>query len=136
MATKEKIIGDLDFVTDRLSTQVRTLALGVLAFIWGIIISDSQTAKSIAEPLRAQLLGIAGGAILTMLLDFLQYVAGYLNTASVLAEIEKIKATEGTYDYGSWGFRFRRFFFWSKMTVITITVLALLRILVWRFLGM
>src|SRR5437016_144779 len=129
MATKDKILDDLNFVTDRISTQVRTLALGVLGFVWGIIISDSQIAKSIAQPLNAQLLGIAGGALLTMLLDFLQYVAGYVNTASVLTAIERINATEGSYDYKSWGFRLRRFLFWSKVCVLTVTVLALLRIL-------
>lgn len=135
MATKEKIIDDLNFVTDRLSTQVRTLALGVLTFVWGIIISDSELAKSIAQPLNSQLLGIAGGAILTMLLDFLQYVAGYLNTARLLTGVERAGATEGTYNYHSWGFRFRRFFFWTKVGVVIITVLALLRILAWRFLN-
>ena len=136
MATKDKILDDLNFVTDRISTQVRTLALGVLAFIWGIIISDSQMAKSISEPLSAQLLGIAGGALLTMLLDFLQYIAAYKSTVRVLAAIEKVGASEGTYDYRSWEFRLRRFFFWSKVCILTLTVLALLRILAWRFVGM
>lgn len=135
MATKDKILDDLDFVSDRISTQVRLLGLGVLAFVWGIIISDSQVAKSIIQPLSSQLLGIAGGALLTLLLDFLQYIAGYLNTASVLNKMEKQKATEATYNYQSLGFRFRRFFFWSKVCVLTVTVLALLRILAWRFVG-
>src|SRR6266566_3397822 len=111
MATKEKILDDLNFITDRISTQVRTLALGVLGFIWGIIISDSPIAKSIAEPLHAQLLGIAGGALLTMFLDFSQYVAGYESTVSVLAVMEKTHAAEGAYNYRSWWFRFRTFFF-------------------------
>jgi hypothetical protein len=133
MATKEKIIDDLNFVTDRISTQVRTLALGVLAFIWGIVISDSEMAKSIAQPANAQLLGIAGGAVLTMLLDFFQYIPGFINTRNLLSKMERTKATEGTYDYSSWGFRLRNFFFWGKVVVLTITVLGLLRILAWRF---
>ena len=80
MASKSDITEDLNFLTDRLSTQVRTTALGVLVFSWGLLMGESTVARSLAAQLKRDLVAVAALAVLAMLCDILQYLFGYWNT--------------------------------------------------------
>jgi hypothetical protein len=119
MASKSNITGDLDFLTDRLSTQVRTTALGVLVFSWGLLMGESTVAKSLAAQLKWDLVAIAALAVLAMLFDILQYLFGYWNTRKVLSAMEAAGKTEASYDYSSCLYRLRSFFFAAKMVAMT-----------------
>jgi hypothetical protein len=69
----ESIKADADFVTDRLSSQVRSLAFGTLGVIWASLI-----AKDSALHLDKGLsIWVALLAVSTLFLDFLQYVVAY-----------------------------------------------------------
>lgn len=114
MPTKDKVIDALNWVTDRLSTQVRTVALSVLALAWGLLIGDKEADKSIAMQRKWHLLGIGGAAVVAMFFDFMQYVSGYINTHALLREMERTGATSGSYNTDSWSYRFRMAFFYAK----------------------
>ncbi|MGC2743821.1 MAG: hypothetical protein WA672_11580, partial [Candidatus Angelobacter sp.] len=88
MANQKDVLERLHFITDRLSTQVRTLGLGILVVTWGIFIGDSPTARDMSHGLKVPLLLAGAGSILAMLLDFLQYVAGYLDAQTTLRTLE------------------------------------------------
>jgi hypothetical protein len=126
MATEAEIIKELDFVTDRLSGQVRTTALGALALSWGLLIGESTTAKELAAQLKWHLVGVGALAVLALFCDFLQYVAGYIETMNVYRQMKKAKKTEWSYDEGALFFGLRMFFFYAKMVVVSATVLWLL----------
>lgn len=126
MAKASEIIAELGFVTDRLSAQVRTTALGALALSWGLLIGESATAKELAAHLRWHLVGVGAAAVLVLFCDFLQYVAGYVETLSVYKEMQAAKKDEGSYDEHAFFFRLRMFFFYAKMVGLSVTVLWLL----------
>jgi hypothetical protein len=125
MASKNDILKELDFVTDRLSTQVRSVALGVLAFSWGLIVSDSRVAQDLRELLIKNLVGIGAAAIVVMLFDFLQYLAGYSNTMKAYKEMESLRTDHAEYDEDNKFFKLRKFFFYAKIVGVTLTVLWL-----------
>src|SRR5262245_39469298 len=78
-STEETIFEDLNFSTDRLSTQVRQISFGVLAIIWAILIGDANVGVNIRYSLA-----LAALAVITMLLDLIQYVAAYLASRRAL----------------------------------------------------
>ena len=126
MATENEIITELGFVTDRLSSQIRTTALGALALSWGLLIGESATARDLAARLKWHLVGVGAAAVLALFCDFLQYVAGYVDTLGVYRKMRKAKKAETSYNEKSAFFRLRMFFFYAKMIVLSVTVVWLL----------
>jgi hypothetical protein len=129
MPSKQDVISQLNAVTDKLSDRARTTALGVLALTWGLFIGDSAAARAITVHLKVGLLLLGAGAMLVLFLDFLQYFFGYFSTRRVLEQIESENTNEGSYDYDSWFWRLRLFFFWAKQAVLIFTVVLLLVLL-------
>jgi hypothetical protein len=123
MASKKNIMKDLDFLSDRISTQVRTVALGLLAMSWGLLIGRSDVAIKIAGDMKKSLMFIGGIAFLTMFLDFLQYFFGYLYTSSLLKQMEREKREETRFSYSDCRYVFRTYLFWGKQIFLIIGVL-------------
>ena len=124
MLEKCKIQDELNFVTDKLSSQVRTTAAGALALAWGLLVGESPTAKAVASDLRWSLLVVGGLAVLALFVDFLQYFSGYLNTQRALRSVVKDKDGKevGQYDDTALSYRLRRYFFRGKIAILAITV--------------
>jgi hypothetical protein len=81
-------------------------------------------------------MAIGALAILSLLLDFLQYASGYRNAHSLLRDVEDKGETEGQYDYTSLSYRLQGFCFRAKQVVLIIaTVWLLLRIAVHIYRG-
>src|SRR5437016_7123714 len=74
-STKETVV-ELQWLSDRISSQVRAIALGVLAVAWAVLLSPPKD-LSISS---AAMLWVALIALLTLVADLLQYVLGYINT--------------------------------------------------------
>ncbi len=129
MVSKTEVLSELGSVTDKLSSQVRTTAVAVLALSWGLLVGDSPVAKAISTQLRASLILLGGASVAVLFLDFLQYFAGYFSTKRVFDEIENAGATEGQYDYSGLAWGLRKFFFWAKQVMLIVTVLALLAVI-------
>jgi hypothetical protein len=129
MAQKRDVLDQLTSVSDRLSTQVRTVALGILALTWGLLVGDSAAAKDISSHWRGNLVALGGLAVLVMFLDFLQYVAGYHNVRALQEKMEKESLEEVRFDDTSWSWKLRLFFFHAKQWALAINVTWLLTVL-------
>ena len=89
MPNIEQIVARLNAVTDKLSTQVRTLSVGILVFAGGLLIGSTPINKALPEYIQLRVLCIACLAFLALLADLLQYVAGYVVAQMALQELEK-----------------------------------------------
>jgi hypothetical protein len=118
--TAQQASQEAQWLSDRLSVQVRWVAVGILAFAWGLIISPPKSLD-----LSPQLLLWAGLlAILALLLDLLQYVFGYVYTMTILRKIEKEK-TEQNYSRRHPLYRLRDACFVAKQIVVLVAGIVL-----------
>ena len=116
-------------MSDKISEQVRAVCLGILAVTWGLLVGDSGIAKAISNQLKGSLLAIGVAAIMVMVLDFLQYVAGYFDTLLIFNDAQARNATEASWDSGSFLYRMRQFCFYFKQVMLLVVVAAML----WKF---
>lgn len=124
------IYDNLNFASDRLSTQIRTLTLGVLALVW-LFLSGSKDVSAInLGTSNRPLLAIAGLCVLTLLIDAVQYLASYLSSNSTRREAESKNQTEAEYDEASKLRRLQQACFWAKQISSALATIWLLLILV------
>lgn len=124
-----KIYDNLNFASDRLSTQIRTLTLGVLALIWLFLSGGKDVASLKLVAGKKQLLSIAGLCVLTLLSDAVQYWASYLSSNAVRQKAERAKQSEAEYDERSFMRRLQQGSFWAKQITAIIATTWLLLIL-------
>lgn len=114
MPDQNKVIEELDFLTDVLSNRVRTTAAGVLAFCLGFIVEGSQSvtggflsAREVAPPIALSLLAL--------LSDLLQYVFGYILNMRMLRALSLADGGSLAYDRGALSYRARHYCFYLKI---------------------
>jgi len=117
MATLKETYTELQFLSDRISTQVRWLAAGVIALVWMFLAGGKNSPSLPLPPNRDVLLTAAWLAIVALLLDYMHYIFGYASTMLSLKKVEDAGGKEVTYDYTSRMYRMRVFFFWAKQIV-------------------
>jgi len=120
MQTKEKIIEELHWLSDRISTQVRTISVSLLIITWGLIIGKPEISSPLSEGLKKHLLIVGIIALITMLVDFLQYFLGYVNTDGLRKIMELEGKLEADYDYNAITYKLRCFLFWFKQITLLI----------------
>jgi hypothetical protein len=128
--TLEKVIEDLNWLSDRISTQVRTMSIGLLAIAWGLLIGKPEISQPLPLWLKKNLLAIGILALVVMLSDFLQYFFGLLVVDSLRKSMEKMKQTEAEYDYGTITYRLRKLFFWVKLFLVVIACIWFLAVII------
>ncbi|HXA85666.1 MAG TPA: hypothetical protein VNZ47_11345 [Candidatus Dormibacteraeota bacterium] len=129
MATLPDIYKRLDEVSDRLSTRSRALALGLIAFFWTILTSNSELAKRFSQAFKSQLLGVAGLAILALLFDFLHYAVAYYYANNVRKEAEASTTHQAKYDYTHPLYRMQDVCFYMKQICVFLGSVGLLVLL-------
>lgn len=117
-----EISAELEFLSDRISSQVRSLGFGMIALVWALLTGLKDTSLVIGAGQRRELLGIALLAVLAMVIDFLQYLLGYRDTIRILRGAEKNKQKEAAYDATSALYRARSTCFWLKQVVVLLGV--------------
>lgn len=115
----EKFIEERSFVTDRISTQVRIISIGLLVTTWSLLIGDVDIVKNIISSCRKDFIAISTIAIIALVFDYLQYLLSYLSIRNVLNVMQKENLEESDYDYDN------RWYKWSIRSFI-IKQLALL----------
>jgi len=125
----KEIIEELRFISDRLSTQVRMVALGLLAITWTILVGESAFLRKLSEGLGKSLLLISVLSVFVLLVDFLQYVIGYIYVNKTLKAAEAQGLTETNFDPDSWLFKSRSILFWTKQFVLIATLVFFLAVL-------
>lgn len=63
-----------------LSDRSRTMSLGALVLIWGVFTEKSGEGIKLTSDLKRALFAVAIGAVLVLVLDFIEYIAGYFST--------------------------------------------------------
>jgi hypothetical protein len=126
----KEVIEELRFISDRLSTQARMVALGVLAISWTILIGESAFLRKLSEELGKKLLLISALSIFVLLVDFLQYVVGYIFVNRTLKKAEAESLAETDFDRTSFMFKLRSLFFWAKQVVLIATLVIFLVVLI------
>ena len=113
--------------TDRISTQVRTISFGTLATAWGLILTNPSVALQLQSSFKNQLILLCIFSILTLFLDYLQYVFGYLNIQKRLDTKDPIKFKKlFIFDFYH---KANVFFFWLKQIFTAVCVVWLVVIL-------
>ncbi len=116
MADGQDIYGELDFLTDLLSSRVRWLAGAVLALSWGLAIADPKVSGPVAVPSHSLLMPMIL-ALAVILCDFLQYIFGYLNSLSVLRATEKAGGERVPFNRKHFFWRMRSYLFHAKIAL-------------------
>jgi len=100
---------EVQWLSDRLSAQVRMVAVGLLAFSWGLLVSPPSAIKVSSRAI----LWVALLAVFTLVLDLLQYIFGYIYTENHRRALERTQSELG-YDRNTLLYRLRRWCFWFK----------------------
>lgn len=124
-----------DEVSDRLSSQSRTLGLGLLAFTWGVLVSDAEVARQLAHARKWQLFLISLLAIAGLLLDFLHYVAAYRVAKKLIDKMDSTNASAGSYDYKSIAYKLQFVCFHGKQLILAGSAVWLLITVIWFLVG-
>ena len=121
---------DLKATSSQISSQVRTLALSTLAFVWLFLIQSKELPEAMIGAMpRYQLLIVALLSILALAVDLLQYVAGYVNTHRVLLDSEA-NEKEPSFDPKAFLYVARTWCFWVKILFGSAAVVMLLALIV------
>ena len=126
MPDLKAFLEDLDFTADRLSSQVRAIAFGLLGVTWSILIGESTLFKQISHNLGVWLFRVGTLSILALFCDFLQYASGYVYSNHLRRSLEAKKLKDLSYDYHHPLWRFRMGMFWLKQIILIIAVVLFL----------
>jgi hypothetical protein len=129
--TTQHTMSDLDWLSDRISTQVRWFAAGVVGLVWGLLVTPPAALRLSSSVL----LVVALLAISVLFFDFLQYAAGYLAVRRLHREILETpgQAVAG-FNTRDLCYCARHFFFWTKQAIAILTFIGLIAALVPGFL--
>ncbi|MCX5868552.1 MAG: hypothetical protein NT009_13935 [Proteobacteria bacterium] len=122
----DRIEKDLDFNSDRISNQVRIVGIGIIILSGSVLVGVTKIDQKIDDIWKILLILIGIMALISMILDYFQYLLGYLCSKSLFDNMESQKANQGEYDYSSTKYRLRNFFFWSKQVMLWITIILLI----------
>lgn len=121
MPHKNDILDRRHFFSDRISSQVRIVSIGILATAWGLLVGRVQLPNTNIEDFNIRLIIVSTIAIVALFFDFLQYVSAYLNVQELLEEMDDGKLEEADYKY-DWRHKASVFCFWFKQVVLLIAV--------------
>jgi len=130
MPTIKDIVEELQWVSERISSQVRTLGVGLIAITWGLLISQPQIAGPIPDSVKKHLLIVGVLALGAMVCDFFQYICAYRNTKALLSKMEDKGLDKADYDYSARTYRLRVFFFKTKQILLVIACIWFLAVII------
>ncbi len=97
--------------SDRLSSQVRFISIGILATTWGFLVGT--TSVAISNEIKEGLIIAALLSITSLFFDFLQYFFGYQNIVKLLKEMEATNSQNENYKCDIL-YKLSNFLFWVK----------------------
>jgi hypothetical protein len=124
MATQNEILAREKDVTDKISTQVRTISGGLIVFTWSIYNSSEHTlAAGMRGVLAPLFLVVDFFCIAALSADFVQYVCAKLSVESSLNQ--PIDAANDLYGYNDeWiSYKAQYWAFWLKIILCGLAIL-------------
>ena len=122
MPNIEEIISEKKFVTDRISTQVRIISVGLLATTWSLLIGQVNIFINTLQCFRIHFILISIFAIITLVLDFLQYKFSYLNIDKTINKMRNEKIDKADYDDKDICYKLSTFCFKNKQLTLLVGV--------------
>lgn len=119
-AVRSKVMDERRNVTSRISDMCRFVGFGLLAVFYGIKAGTGDFADAM-QAKDSLLLAVGIFGVLTILLDYLQYLFAYVAVEDALTR----KAEGYTYDDRSCSYKAWVAFFWMKQAAVGIGVIIL-----------
>lgn len=132
MAKKERLLADLDWVTEKISSEIWTVNFATLGCTWALLV----TSKDIAYTFRLssdQARWIFIFCLAGLVTELLQHLSAYINARILLSTLESTERDDFQYDRTSLFYRFRIDFFYAKIILTLTGALWLLVTLASRF---
>src|SRR5271166_6641824 len=121
MRTKDSLLKDLDWVTEKISSQVWTLNLGTLGTTWSLLV-----ASSLPQHLTTRnAIWVFVPCLISLLCEMGQYLSAYALGRMLLKDMGENNRTEFQYPKGNVLYKARELFFHAKI-VLTIAAAAIL----------
>jgi len=118
MPELKEFIKERNFVTDRISTQVRIIGIGLLATTWSLLLGEVNSLRDTILQCRPHFIKIGTIAMIALALDYLQYLFSYLHIQKALSEMEIQGITETNYDYDDIRYKLSKGLFVGKQLVL------------------
>ena len=123
MVTLKDTMAQLDWLSDRISTQVRWFAAAVIGLVWGLLLTPPSTVHFLPSALTS----VGMLAVTILFFDFLQYSCGYIATQRQHRRLLELPGQQAEgYDAQDPWYRARTDFFWVKQGFAVLTFFALL----------
>lgn len=126
-AMRDKVLSEKASVSSRISDLSRYIGFGLVAVVYTILTAKPGALSESYSQYTDLLLWAGLFGVLTIVLDYLQYLGGYFSVGQAL------KNKEGGYRYPSetFAYKFRSFAFWAKQftTFVGTTLLMIAMVL-------
>jgi hypothetical protein len=119
MPTRAKVAEELNFLSDLMSNRVRTIAGGVLAIAWALLIEGSGADEDALVPAR-DLAGPIATAIATLIADLAQYGFGLVLNLGMYRSMQRENVPEMPYDRRHLLYRLRQWMFPTKLALCAV----------------
>ncbi len=127
----EKITEELQFISNRISEQTRTISLSVLAITWLFLAGRNDAPVLPSMPNKSWLFVGGSLALAALLIDYFQYLFAYINSDQVRRKAEKANKKKTAYNYVSFLYILRIIAFWLKqilaLAAVGFLVIAVVR---------
>lgn len=115
-----RVRGELEWISDRISTQSRVIAIGALAVVWAVLSGEADSFR----PNLQHLFELSVAALGVLVIDFIQYLAGYwqqrVRLKAIQRQREPGRAVRSL-------FRIREMCFHVKCALVIVTSVLLIR---------
>ena len=128
MRPKEKLFEDLDWLSDKISSQVWTINLGTLATTWSLLIATGSGGNKLRIGSTIAIL-IMLLCIAAMLCELGQYYAGWFNALSIKKDLERSGEKQFEYDKTAPLYIWRDRLFYVKALLSLAAAMILLAVL-------
>jgi hypothetical protein len=124
--TLEELNKQLDAYSDRVSTQLRTINLGVLGITWLLLLKQHDVSEVAGRISQGWLLCIALTCIITIGFDILQYSLGERAVEEAFDRAEKSESKKAAYDAESLTYRAQKWCYRLKVSITGLNALTLI----------
>ena len=118
----EKVIEELQFLSNRISEQTRTISLSVLALDWLFLIGGKDAPILPTAPNKTLFVLSGAAVIASLVVDYLQYIFGYFDSDRIRRQAESQDRKTAEYDYSGFLYWGRKVAFWIKQVLALIGV--------------
>jgi hypothetical protein len=124
--TLDELNRQLDAYSDRVSTQLRTINLGVLGITWLLLLKQHDVSDVAGRISQRGLLCIALTCIVTLGFDILQYWFAERAVEDAFDRAEKSESKKAAYYADSFAYRAQNWCYRLKVTITGLNALALI----------